>query len=72
MAALTNPPRLAKLDPHLPTILQTDTSLRHGTGYALLQDHSGGHLRLVECGSRFLADAEIRYAPIELEMLATL
>ncbi|XP_064105993.1 uncharacterized protein LOC135215363 [Macrobrachium nipponense] len=32
--------------------------------------YGNGHLRLVQCGSRFLADAETRYATIELEMLA--
>ncbi|XP_066982164.1 uncharacterized protein [Macrobrachium rosenbergii] len=41
-----------------------------GIGYVLLQDHGSGHLRVVQCGSRFLADAETRYATIELEMLA--
>ncbi|XP_068204834.1 uncharacterized protein [Palaemon carinicauda] len=34
------------------------------------KDHDNGHLRLVQCGSRFLADAGTRYATIELEMLA--
>ncbi|XP_068207506.1 uncharacterized protein [Palaemon carinicauda] len=49
---------------------KTDASRLNGIGYALLQDHGNGHLRLVQCGSRFLADAETRYATIELEMLA--
>lgn len=63
-AALTSPP-------HLPTILQTDASRISGIGYSLLQDYGWCHFRLVQCGSRFLSDAEIRYATIELEMLAT-
>lgn len=69
--ALASPPVLAVFDPQLPTILQTDASRLYGIGYALLQDHGGGHLRLVQCGSRFLTDTETRYATIELEMLAT-
>ncbi|XP_064083067.1 uncharacterized protein LOC135199081 [Macrobrachium nipponense] len=48
-----------------PTILQTDASRLYGIGYALLQDHGEGHFRLVQCGSRFLADAETRWATIE-------
>ncbi|XP_066961762.1 uncharacterized protein [Macrobrachium rosenbergii] len=50
--------------------LQTDASRLNGIGYALLKDHGSGHLRLVQCGSQFLTDAETRYATIELEMLA--
>ncbi|XP_068216653.1 uncharacterized protein [Palaemon carinicauda] len=68
--ALSSPPVLASFDPTLPTILQTDASRLYGIGYALLQDHGSGRLRVVQCGSRFLADAETRYATIELEMLA--
>ncbi|ROT83561.1 hypothetical protein C7M84_023253 [Penaeus vannamei] len=43
----------------------------YGIGYALLEDHGQGRLRLVQCGSRFLTDPETRYATIELEMLAS-
>ncbi|XP_068238582.1 uncharacterized protein [Palaemon carinicauda] len=68
--ALSSPPVLASFDPTLPTILLTDASRLYGIGYALLQDHGSGRLRVVQCGSRFLADAETRYATIELEMLA--
>lgn len=68
--ALLQPPVLAHFDPALPVILQTDASRLHGIGYALLQDHGQGRTRLVQCGSRFLADAETRYATIELELLA--
>ena len=67
---LSSPPVLASFDPALPVVLQTDASRLHGLGYALLQDHGNGRLRLVQCGSRFLAEAETRYATIELEMLA--
>lgn len=69
--ALASPPVLATFNPQLLTILQTDASRLNGIGYALLQDHGGGHLRLVQCGSRFLTDTETRYATIVLEMLAT-
>ena len=64
--ALASPPVLAVFDPQLPTILQTDASRLYGIGYALLQDHGGGKLRLIQCGSRFLTDMEARYATIEL------
>lgn len=68
--ALAQPPVLAHFTPTLPVILQTDASRLNGIGYALLQDHGQGQLRLVQCGSRFLTDAETRYATIELELLA--
>ena len=67
-AALLSPPVLAPCDPARPVILQTDASCLYGLGYVLLQDHDNG--RLVQCGSRFLADTETRYAIIELELLA--
>ncbi|XP_045120473.1 uncharacterized protein LOC123509916 [Portunus trituberculatus] len=67
---LLQPPVLAHFDPALPVVLQTDASRLHGIGYALLQDHGQGCTRLVQCGSRFLTDAETRYATIELELLA--
>lgn len=69
-AALIDPPVLASFDPTLPTILQTDASRLNGIGFALLQDHGSGRLRLIQCGSRFLTEAETRYATIELELLA--
>ncbi|XP_069985567.1 uncharacterized protein [Penaeus vannamei] len=68
--ALSQPPVLAHFNLSLPIVLQTDASRLYGIGYALLQDHGQGRLRLVQCGSRFLTDAETRYATIELEMLA--
>lgn len=69
-AALSSPPLLATFDPALPTVLQTDASRLYGISYALLQEHGGGKFRLVQCGSRFLTDAETCYAIIELELLA--
>ncbi|KAG0725211.1 Transposon Tf2-6 polyprotein [Chionoecetes opilio] len=68
--ALLRPPILAHFDPAFPVILQSDASRLNGLGYALLQDHGQGRTCLVQCGSRFLADAETRYATIELELLA--
>ncbi|XP_064085372.1 uncharacterized protein LOC135200694 [Macrobrachium nipponense] len=68
--ALSSLPVLPYFDPTLLTILQTDASCLYGIGYILLQDHGSGHLRVVQYGSHFLADAETRYATIELEMLA--
>ena len=69
-AALLSPPVLAPFDPSKPVLLQTDASRLNGIGYALLQDHGGNTIRLVQCGSRFLSDTEARYATIELELLA--
>lgn len=46
--AMASPPVLAKFDSKLPTILQTDASRLYGIGYALLQDHGGDQLRLVD------------------------
>jgi len=68
--ALLSPPVLAPFDPALPVVLQTDASRLYGIGFALLQDHGQGRMRLVQCGSRFLTDTETRYATIELELLA--
>ncbi|XP_076063735.1 uncharacterized protein LOC143038433 [Oratosquilla oratoria] len=39
-------------------------SCLYGIGDALLRDHGQGQLRLVQCGPRFLTDAETRYATI--------
>lgn len=67
--ALSSTPVLAHFDPALPTMLQTDASRLQGLGYALLQRH-GAKWRLIQCGSRFLSDAETRYAVVELELLS--
>ncbi|XP_066965888.1 uncharacterized protein [Macrobrachium rosenbergii] len=67
--ALAEPPILAHFNHTLPTVLQTDASRLNSIGYALLLEHAGVW-RLVQCGSRFLADVERRYCTIELEMLA--
>ena len=42
---------------------------RQGLGF-ILQQKTGDEWNLVQAGSRFLSDAETRYAVIELEMLA--
>ncbi|XP_064101735.1 uncharacterized protein LOC135212224 [Macrobrachium nipponense] len=65
-AALVSPPVLASFDPALPVVLQTDASHLYGIGYTLLQDHGNGRLRIVQCSSHFLTDAESCYATIEL------
>ncbi|ROT64663.1 hypothetical protein C7M84_017381 [Penaeus vannamei] len=69
-AALLSPPVLAPFNPKLPVTLQTDSSRLYGLGYALFQEHGHGQLRLVQCRSLFLTDAESHYAKIGLEMLA--
>lgn len=66
---LIKPPTLAYYDPNLPITLQTDAARLKGLGFVCLQKHEQGW-KLVDCGSRFLTDAETRYATIELEMLA--
>ncbi len=50
-------------------MLQTDASIKHGMGYALLQRH-GTIWKLVECNSRWCTDPETRYAIVELELAA--
>lgn len=41
---ISSTPILAPFNPALPTILQTNASCLNRVGYALLQDHSSGHL----------------------------
>lgn len=57
-------------DPSLKTELLTDAARLGGLGYALVQRHEDGTLRLIQCGSRSLSPAETRYATNELEALA--
>jgi len=57
--ALSFSPLPAHFDPHFPSMLQIDAFRLRGVGYALLQ-----------CGLRFLCDAETRYAVVELELVA--
>jgi hypothetical protein len=63
-------PVLAHFNPKLPTTLLTDASRLKGLGFALVQTNPDGSTSLVQCGSRFLTDAETRYAVCELESLA--
>lgn len=67
--ALTSAPVLSFFDASKPTRLCTDAS-RQGLGFVLQQQSDDGMWNLVQAGSRFLTDAESRYAVIELEMLA--
>ena len=69
-AALTSLPTLAFYDPKLPTRLETDASRVRGLGFVLRQAHPDGTWRVIQAGSRFLSDAETRYAVIELEALS--
>ena len=66
---LTSSPVVQRFVPELPTVVVTDASRLKGLGFALLQRHQCGNLRLVQCGSRSLSPTESRYATIELEML---
>ena len=60
---------LTHFDPTKKLFLHTDASRLNGIGYALFQESCGKQL-LIQCGSRYLSDAETRYAVIEIEMLA--
>ena len=66
--SLTTPPQLSFFDINKPTWLCTDAS-RQGLGF-VLQQKTAKQWTLIQAGSRFLSDAETRYAVIELEMLA--
>ena len=66
---LTIAPILSFFDIDKPIRLSTDAS-RHGLGFILQQQNPDGKWTLTQAGSRFLSDAECRYAIIELEMLA--
>ena len=44
-----------------------ESSRKKGFGYALIQKQ-GDYWRMVAAGSRYLKDAETRYAMIELEV----
>ena len=66
--SLTAPPVLSFFAIGKETRLSTDAS-RQGLGF-ILQQKTGDKWALIQAGSRFLSDAESRYAIIELEMLA--
>ena len=66
--SLTTSPLLSFFDINKPTRLCTDAS-RQGLGF-ILQQKTADKWTLIQAGSRFLSDAETRYAVIELEMLA--
>ena len=66
--ALTSAPTVSFFDPDKPTRLCTDAS-RQGLRF-VLQQKNRDNWALVQAGSRFLSDAESRYAIIELELLA--
>ena len=68
---LTTAPMLTYFDPSKETRLHKDASTL-GLGFLLLQKptNSNSDWRVVQAGSRFLTDAESRYAVIELECLA--
>ncbi len=66
--ALTSAPTVAFFNLDKTTCLCTDAS-RQGLGF-VLQQKNGDNWTLIQAGSRFLSDAESRYAIIELELLA--
>ncbi|QQP58215.1 Uncharacterized protein FKW44_003459 [Caligus rogercresseyi] len=68
--SLVSPPILTTFNPKRKTMVQTDASRLNGLGYILLQEDEQGTWKLIECGSRFITEAEERYAIVELELLA--
>ena len=66
---LSNSKTLAFYEPKRQTRLQVDASRLKGLGFVLKQFHNGTW-KTVQAGSRFLSEAETRYAMIELELLA--
>ena len=66
--SLITAPTLSFFDLNKSTWLCIDAS-RQGLGFILQQKSTYGTWTLVQAGSRFLSDAESRYATIELEML---
>ena len=69
---LSDPICLATYDINRETMIRTDGSKLNGIGVALYQKQDDGTWRIVDCASRFLQDAEKRYFPIEIEMLAVM
>ena len=67
--SLTIAPVLSFFDANRPSRLCTDAS-RQGLGFILQQQNPEVIWNLIQAGSRFLTNAESRYAVIELEMLA--
>jgi hypothetical protein len=67
---LSSSKSLAYYDASRPSRLQVDASRLFGLGFVLKQETSPGIWNTVQAGSRFLSEAETRYAMIELEMLA--
>ena len=67
---LTSVPPLGYFDPTRPTTIATDASRKKGLGFVLRQADGEGRWHVIQAGSRFLSDAETRYATIELEALA--
>lgn len=56
-------------DPAKPTRICTDASRLNGLGFVIKQEQGDGTWTTVQAGSRFLSDAEKRYAMVELELL---
>jgi hypothetical protein len=67
---LSSSKSLAYYDASRPSRLQVDASRLFGLGFVLKQETSPGIWNTVQAGSRFLSEAETRYAMTELEMLA--
>ena len=64
---LTSSQSLGMFNSQAQTLLETDAS-RTGLGF-ILKQNQGGRWKWIQAGSRFLTDAETRYAMVELEAL---
>ena len=69
---LSDPVYLATYDIKKETLIRTDGSKLNGISVVVYQKQDDGKWRVVDCASRFLQDAEKRYFPIEIEMLAVM
>ena len=70
MNTLSSPRILAHFVPGRALRLETDAAQSKGLGMALWQEQGDRTWKLLQCGSRFLTDAESRYSATEIEMLA--
>ena len=67
---LSSKKTLAYYHPNRATRLYVDASRLNGLGFVLKQMNDNGIWQTVQAGSRFLSEAETRYAMVELELLA--
>ena len=67
---LADPVCLATYDARKETLIRTDGSKLNGISVVVYQKQANDKWRVIDCASRYLQDAEKRYYPIEIKMLA--